>query len=686
MKWYNSKVDVNWWLSGLVLIGLIAAAGTQVPLSEAQGQEHGPEEVAKLLKYPDGTKLLQKYRKPEVANVPVADGVVDVPRLMSAATDTPSIGQAGLKLRQRTVVQLSAERDSALKVGVSAADAFEQVTSIHFDVGVEPADQPAAERRPSFIPITKASQTFVVVNGKAILVRDRNLPPAGFKAPPVKPAVPFEKARDTALAQAREVVKKLYPRAEPVLVADSHESEKPELQVYLTNERKAGRLAWRFSIASTNPTAPFLRRFWMAADREQAEPLDFEDRVYLSSGCRDCNESANSVLDRSRLVPWPVMSASRLSLEHASFRTWPAASAHFAMAQKEKDVRGTSGTIIGTIWKESPHFGGTVKVPLSGITVVVSKGATQVSVQTNADGKYFVAQLSGNVKVSATLAGPQCRIVNDASPSATVLTRTKFGTGQIDLDFTEANNPEAALAQVSAFHGINTAFEFTRPYLPANPSFLANMRTTVMINDECNANYSPADHSTNFFHTIPGSCANTAYLDVVAHEYGHAVDDQLGGIQDGGYSEGTGDMLCLLITRQSAVGRDFRKPPQGMNRFHLRDATKAPLWPTVQGSGVHQKGWAYSGFCWKLITGLQKTYQNDEVAFSVAKQLLLGAAANNPSSVPDAVRTSFFIDAQLFPGTVGQNSKHFNELKAAATGQQIPIPDQANPADLTVGQ
>jgi hypothetical protein len=177
----------------------------------------------------------------------------------------------------------------------------------------------------------------------------------------------------------------------------------------------------------------------------------------------------------------------------------------------------------------------------------------------------------------------------------------------------------------------------------------------------------PGAHTINFFKSAgPNSCPNTAYVDVIAHECGHAVDDQLGGIVDGGYSEGFGDALCQLITRQEIVGRDFRKPGSP-----LRDAKLAP--PFNPAAEVHQQGWSYSGFVFKTINGLKAKYHNDAIAYEVAKKILLTTAVQNPSSIPDAVRLSLVADKSLFPAP-GGTSLHRTILRDAATAMSIPLP------------
>jgi hypothetical protein len=58
-------------------------------------------------------------------------------------------------------------------------------------------------------------------------------------------------------------------------------------------------------------------------------------------------------------------------------------------------------------------------------------------------------------------------------------------------------------------------------------------KATRLEDDTCNAFFDPNEHTLNFFKAGDG-CANSAYCDVACLEFGHAVDDQLGEILDGG--------------------------------------------------------------------------------------------------------------------------------------------------------
>jgi hypothetical protein len=189
----------------------------------------------------------------------------------------------------------------------------------------------------------------------------------------------------------------------------------------------------------------------------------------------------------------------------------------------------------------------------------------------------------------------------------------------------------------------------------------------VNIDDTCNAFFDPNEHTLNFFKAGDG-CANTAYCDVACHEFGHAVDDQFGDILDGGYSEGFGDSLAILITRDSIIGRDF----QGKGH-HLRNATEIHTWPPSDPE-VHEVGKIYGGFAWELIQQLKSKLSSEDSAIAAAKQLILGAAALNPKDTPDAVRLSFLVDQQ-------NGSQFFNELAAAADSRKIPRPHSPGDVD-----
>jgi hypothetical protein len=229
----------------------------------------------------------------------------------------------------------------------------------------------------------------------------------------------------------------------------------------------------------------------------------------------------------------------------------------------------------------------------------------------------------------------------------------------IDLNFGASN--EDQLAQTSTFYWANVAREIAHNVL--GPAELAALPVRTNINSTCNAFWDGS--SINFF-KAGGGCPNTGYSDVVMHEYGHGIDSAKGGILDGGYSEGFGDAVAVLATKQPCVGRDFF----GAGTC-LRRASDVILWPPAPGEEVHAVGRRYAGFVWELTQQLKQTYAEDE-AYDIAARLVLGAAAANPANTVDAVRLSFVVDDN--DGNLANGTPHFRALANAADSRHIPRP------------
>jgi hypothetical protein len=315
------------------------------------------------------------------------------------------------------------------------------------------------------------------------------------------------------------------------------------------------------------------------------------------------------------------------------------------------------GTVTGTLWSTTP-LKPTASQPLAALDVTRSTGGTAV---TGADGRYSFPAGAGTATVTAALEGPFFVVQNQAGAG---IKRSQSGTPTSAIDLNLGATGEFETAQVSAFAWANVAFDFARSILEPLPTQpYAALPTLVNINSTCNAYWDGS--SINFFRAGSG-CPNTAYSDVVLHEYGHGIDQWRGGILDGGYSEGFGDAVALLVTRQPCLGRDF----QGAGTC-LRPATDVNMWPPAPGEEVHAQGKRYAQFTWQLVQELQKTYSQDE-SYRLAARLTLAAAAGNPSSIPDAVRLCFLADDD--DGDLTNGSPHFKELAAAADSRNIPRP------------
>jgi hypothetical protein len=363
------------------------------------------------------------------------------------------------------------------------------------------------------------------------------------------------------------------------------------------------------------------------------------------------------VEERDGRLAWTFTLASESLIEPEARRYWIAATGEPEVLHWESEIFHTHhGTVSGNYWSASP-FGPTVNQGLRHLEVRRTGAGDGMRV-TAKDGRYGFTMGTGNATIAGNLAGPHVNVDNQAGAD---METNASGTHQSTVDLNFGATDEFTTAQVSAFHWTNMAHELAEGILA--PTDLPNLITRVNINSSCNAFWN--GNSINFFRA-GGNCPNTAYADVVLHEFGHGADARKGGILDGGYSEGFGDAMALLATRQPCLGRDFF----GAGTC-LRPATDVILWPPAPGDGVHAIGRRYAGFTWELIEQLKNTY-SDDGAFGIAARLILGAALANPSDIPDAVHLSFLVDDD--DGSLANGTPHFEELANAADSRNIPRP------------
>ena len=677
MKWAS-------FLSKAIMIAGLAGLGL-IPL-QAHDQHRLPQNAgaSPLLKFADGNRILQRYVQPSQEVALPANGPVPFNLVQSLSEKQVPLGEAGFKLRPRLVTRLRGAVQALLQrqpVMNARAVLAEKLAVFDFDVLY------------GELPVVNASRTVLVSGGRTVAIRDRN-PPHGLAKPVMPPqTAPANLAWAVAAKNSTATLSRLYPGKAHRLTADPKD---PNARLVLWPDERARQLhlAWALTVRSTSKSEPFMRRYWVSAS-QPGRILDFEDLIFHAQQPPAPDRapalnpfgsflSADTSRPKVTITDWPAPGQGG-QRQHTAAPTTPgrapagtptrSGGGHTAV------FNGTvSGTVTGSMWESSP-YSAVVTRPLSGveITVIRASGLSSVA-YSDGSGRYNVSGVNGLATVNCTLSGPSCKINNEAAKDDVNKFSSRVGrNGTIDIDFLAGPSDEYKLAQNSGYYAVDHAFEFVKGFLPDRPTKLPRITTNVNIDSSCNAYYDRGDTSLNFFRSFAAtgnsnekSCPNTAYRDVIYHEYGHAVDDELGGILDGAYSEGFGDCLSILITHSPLVGTDFYGPGQ-----NLRDARKVYLWSKVKDSEIHEAGQAYSGFCWELTRQLQRTY-GEAQAYEIATQLIMGAAAQNPKDIPDAVRLSFFLDGKLFPGSRAGESRHAAQLRAAAQSRQLPIPSDSN--------
>ena len=355
-------------------------------------------------------------------------------------------------------------------------------------------------------------------------------------------------------------------------------------------------------------------------------------------------------------LAWTFVIAAPSLTEPAARRYWVSAVGQPRVLNWESKVfHNHSGVVSGNVWATTPLH----PTENRGLQQLEVKRGSDGGVQfTGPDGRYGFTAPSANAEIKARLRGPGFDVQAQSGPTME-MAHTGPSTPPLHINFGASGDDQ--LAQVTAFYWANVARNMTRNIL--GPLELAGLPVRTSLAGQCNAYWNGS--SINFF-KAGGACPNMAYADVVLHEYGHGIDAAKGGILDGGYSEGFGDAVAILGTRQSCVGRNFFG-----SGTCLRKADEVILWPPAPTDGVHAQGRRYAGFVWELIQQLKQSFSEDD-AFTIAGRLVFAAAAANPSSIPDAVHLSFLADDT--DGNLTNGTPHFRALANAADSRKIPRP------------
>jgi len=236
-----------------------------------------------------------------------------------------------------------------------------------------------------------------------------------------------------------------------------------------------------------------------------------------------------------------------------------------------------------------------VDVPMSDLHV--QTGTT--SVTTGRDGKF---PFTGTTAPSVSgLKGKHFR-VNTRTGTALAKTATNVnGDWDLNLDV----STEKDQAQVHTFHHLNLMVQKAKKYVSSN-WMESPLTANVNLGQTCNAYWD--GYSVNFF-SAGGGCGNTGLIsDVMYHEWGHGFDENTGGIDDGAYSEGFGDILSMIMTNDSRLGPGFRS-----NGGIVRDMEPNKVYPKDRGE-VHAEGLIIGGTFWDLFKGLTAKYNNQDKA------------------------------------------------------------------------
>lgn len=190
--------------------------------------------------------------------------------------------------------------------------------------------------------------------------------------------------------------------------------------------------------------------------------------------------------------------------------------------------------------------------------------------------------------------------------------------------------------------------------------------TTVNLNSfTCQAYYVPGS-GTNFFRA-DSVCNNSAFDSVLSHEYGHAIDEAIGGITHRALSEGIADMIAMFRLGDPIVGRNFYTD----GRF-VRTGENTRQWPALEcGGETHCLGETFMGFAWQARQNLIASLGAGP-GVARAEYVCLNALFGNGPDIPGQVLDTYVQDDDN--GNLNDGVPDQAQLDAAADFHSLAHP------------
>jgi len=321
-------------------------------------------------------------------------------------------------------------------------------------------------------------------------------------------------------------------------------------------------------------------------------------------------------------------------------------------------------TVTVMAWTRTGQSGmsALVNTPLQNLDLNVPGAGNQT---TDSNGQ-FVIDIAAPVTISVgRLDGVHCQAIQgNTQPSVSTVVTPGVNT---TIQILASNSSSSAAAHTTCYYWVDRTNEWARTIL-GNSSQMAGIDQilpSVNQGGSCNAFYT---NNTINFYPEGGGCSNSAFSTIVAHEWGHGLDAQYGGISNSsgdGLSEGWGDILGMYIVDNATVGIGFTS-----SGGFIRSGNNSRTYPPP--SQVHQAGEVWMGFAWQVRQALDTVYTRAQ-AIQISEDIVVGSIVADATNQPDAVREVFIADDD--DGNLLNGTPNYLSLEAAAQIKNLPYPE-----------
>ena len=310
--------------------------------------------------------------------------------------------------------------------------------------------------------------------------------------------------------------------------------------------------------------------------------------------------------------------------------------------------------------------------PLRDLLVMASSGGKTLTDPHGAFQIPLPTPTPTSVMVSGALSGSWCSVQDAAGPRYDLGFMVRAVPSQpVHVVLNGTHTLERDTAQTTAYHWITEAGNWLQARVPGfNATMQNRVQVTVNLNNTCNAFY--VAQTLNFFQA-GGGCHNTAFPDVILHEYGHHFHWWFHGNTDpADFSEGIADQLAMYITGQREVGRNLRMDGLAVRDYRPGKPACCTRWPST-GKLPHEAGQIWAGFAMDLRDNLIAKH-GAQKGIPIAEKIAVTMFVRDPSDMPAGVNEIFLQDDD--DGNLKNGTPNFAEIAAAADAHGLPrVPD-----------
>ena len=227
---------------------------------------------------------------------------------------------------------------------------------------------------------------------------------------------------------------------------------------------------------------------------------------------------------------------------------------------------------------------------------------------------------------------------------------------------------EANTAQTNAAHYLPNTSDFIHSIVPGDTHADFSATAHVMVSGTCNAFWN--GNSVNFY-PAGGGCRNTAYSTVIAHEFGHWMNQQYGtGNGNDGMGEGNADVWAECIYDSPIMGQDFCGNGCNVRNGNNNRQFCGDCCDGCYGE-VHNDGEVWMGAAWKVRSRLENTNGASQGAL-IDNTLFMGwMNSYNQTQIKSIIETQW-VTLDDNDGNINDGSPHFTDIDGGFRQQGFP--------------